>query len=194
MTGSDVRQKTLFLVTLTRPQSSTVSNGRPVRFSWGSFLFNGCIDSLGETIDLFSPDGVPLRATVALSLRGISERDARPASGAAAAAGATASAGVGIGASVGAIGGASFGGSASAGASFGATAGAAAGATAAAGASFAASADVGTTPLTITGSGDTIQSLAARAGVSWKALAAANGIANPLALPVGTVLDIRVGR
>lgn len=182
-TGRDVRQKTLFLVALTRPQSSAVSNGRPMRFSWGSFLFNGCLDSLGETIDLFSADGVPLRATVAVSLRGLAERDPRPSSG-----GGT-GAGSGFGASASAS--VSFGASASASASFGATAGASFGASA--GASFVGAA-AGTTPLTITASGDTIQSLAARAGVSWKALAAANGIDNPLVLPPGTVLDVRVGR
>jgi hypothetical protein len=39
-----------------------------VRFKWGSFLFDGIIESLDETLDLWSEDGRPLRATVALSL------------------------------------------------------------------------------------------------------------------------------
>ena len=30
-----------------------------VKFQWGSFIFNGTMDSMDETIDLFSPDGVP---------------------------------------------------------------------------------------------------------------------------------------
>jgi len=39
-----------------------------LKFQWGSFLFNGTMDTLDETIDLFSPDGVPLRASVAISI------------------------------------------------------------------------------------------------------------------------------
>lgn len=39
-----------------------------VRFQWGSFLFDGIIDSMDETLDLWSEDGYPLRSTVALSL------------------------------------------------------------------------------------------------------------------------------
>ena len=40
----------------------------PVRFLWGSFLFDGIVESLEEMIDFFSPDGKPLRASVALTL------------------------------------------------------------------------------------------------------------------------------
>jgi hypothetical protein len=39
-----------------------------VRFAWGSFLFKGLIDGIEETIDFFSPDGKPLRATISLTL------------------------------------------------------------------------------------------------------------------------------
>jgi hypothetical protein len=39
-----------------------------VRFLWGSFKFDGLVDSLEETLELFSPEGRPLRASVALSL------------------------------------------------------------------------------------------------------------------------------
>jgi hypothetical protein len=207
--GSDVRQRTLVLVALTRPQTASSSNGKAVRFSWGSFLFVGYIDSLGETIDLFSPDGVPLRAAVAVSMRGLAERDQRPGGGGAGAGGSLGiSAGVGgsFGASAGASAsfgaaasagaGASFGAAASAGAgaSFGAAASAGAGASFGAGASATAVAAIGTTPLTVAMSGDTVQSLAAKAGVSWKAVATANGIDNPRLLPPGTVLDVRIGR
>jgi nucleoid-associated protein YgaU len=43
-------------------------------------------------------------------------------------------------------------------------------------------------------SGDSIQAIAARggAGVSWKAVAAANGIDNPRLLPPGTILNLQV--
>jgi hypothetical protein len=39
-----------------------------VRFLWGSFRFDGVMQSLDETLELFSPEGRPLRATVAMSL------------------------------------------------------------------------------------------------------------------------------
>jgi hypothetical protein len=38
-----------------------------VRFQWGSFIFDGTMDSMDETIDLFSPDGVPQRASVSVN-------------------------------------------------------------------------------------------------------------------------------
>lgn len=39
-----------------------------VRFQWGSFLFDGVMVSMDETLELWSEDGQPLRATVAISL------------------------------------------------------------------------------------------------------------------------------
>ena len=39
-----------------------------VRFVWGSFQFDGMMDSLEETLDFFSSDGRPLRAAVSLNL------------------------------------------------------------------------------------------------------------------------------
>jgi phage tail-like protein len=39
-----------------------------VRLAWGTFQFDGHVEALEETIDAFSPDGRPLRATLALSL------------------------------------------------------------------------------------------------------------------------------
>ena len=39
-----------------------------VRFSWGSFLFDGIIDGLEESLEFFSPEGRPLRASIGLSL------------------------------------------------------------------------------------------------------------------------------
>jgi LysM repeat protein len=54
---------------------------------------------------------------------------------------------------------------------------------------------VGTTPLTLSAAGDTVQSIAAQAGtsVSWKVVAAANNIDNPRLLAPGTVLDLSGG-
>jgi Contractile injection system tube protein/LysM domain len=202
--GSDVRQTTLKLVALVQPRDGAAV-AKAVRFSWGTFLFIGYLESLGETIDLFSSDGVPLRATMSLSLRGIAPRDSRPESAdgggsGGGALGAGAGAGGAFGASVGASASAGFGASAGASAGFGASAsagfkagaGASASASAGASASFGASGSVGTTPLTLSLDGDSVQSIAARAGIdgSWKAVAAANAIDNPRVLPPGTVLDL----
>lgn len=41
-----------------------------VRFQWGSVGFDGRIESIAETLDLFAPDGRPLRALLALVLAG----------------------------------------------------------------------------------------------------------------------------
>jgi hypothetical protein len=41
-----------------------------VRFAWGTFEFDGLMDSLEETLDLFSPDGKPLRASLNLGFSG----------------------------------------------------------------------------------------------------------------------------
>lgn len=39
-----------------------------VRFHWGSFLFDGVMESINETLEYFSADGRPLRATLSISL------------------------------------------------------------------------------------------------------------------------------
>lgn len=39
-----------------------------VRFMWGSFQFDGMVDSLEENLEFFSPDGRPLRASMSLGL------------------------------------------------------------------------------------------------------------------------------
>lgn len=162
--GVSVQARTGPLVSLTTPrlQPDGSQARRVVRFLWGSFLFYGCVDSMSQTIDFFSDVGVPLRASVRLSLTEISDPSRRSGSGA----------GTGIGASFGA----SVGLSASAGASFGA--------------GESASFGVGTTPLTLSRDGDTIQAIGARSGgaVSWRAVATANGIDNPRLLQPGTVL------
>ena len=38
------------------------------KFIWGAFSFIGIMESLEETLDFFSPEGIPLRATVSLKL------------------------------------------------------------------------------------------------------------------------------
>ncbi|MGD1094983.1 MAG: peptidoglycan-binding protein [Bryobacteraceae bacterium] len=70
---SDVRKLTeqvAYFMSIQRPTDQTQPNNVPpnVKFQWGSFMFSGTMDSMDETIDLFSPDGVPLRASVSINL------------------------------------------------------------------------------------------------------------------------------
>jgi len=39
-----------------------------VRFAWGSFLFDGIMESLNESLEMFSEEGRPLRSKVSVSL------------------------------------------------------------------------------------------------------------------------------
>jgi hypothetical protein len=55
-----------------------------VRFLWGSFQFDGLMESLEESLEFFSNDGRPLRASMSLSLsqQKITEFTFRPVTGA----------------------------------------------------------------------------------------------------------------
>jgi hypothetical protein len=68
-TVDDVRkltQKVAFFIT---PQSEGTQFVPPaVRFLWGSFQFDGLMDSVEESLEFFSSDGRPLRASMSLSL------------------------------------------------------------------------------------------------------------------------------
>lgn len=65
--GQDVRIDTEKIANLMKPDEQ--NNAPPVvLFDWGTFKFKGMVDSYKETIDFFSPSGVPLRASVNLSL------------------------------------------------------------------------------------------------------------------------------
>ena len=68
----DVRRLTQDVIYFITPQeaSSDPTKFLPpgVRFCWGSFLFNGLVDGIEESIDFFSPEGKPLRATISLTL------------------------------------------------------------------------------------------------------------------------------
>ena len=76
---SDVRkltQKVAYFIT-PRPADDDRSKLLPpaVRFVWGSFRFDGMMDSMEENLEFFSSEGIPQRASVALSLsqHGITE-------------------------------------------------------------------------------------------------------------------------
>ena len=73
---SDVRRITrhiaeFFLQTRDPEQADADRPPPPSRchFRWGSFGFTGMVASMNETLDYFSADGVPLRATVSLTLK-----------------------------------------------------------------------------------------------------------------------------
>jgi hypothetical protein len=50
------------------PQTTPVPPG--VRFVWGKFQFDGVVDSMEESLEFFSNDGKPLRASMTLNLTG----------------------------------------------------------------------------------------------------------------------------
>lgn len=68
----DVRrltQKVLFFMT-PKPSEEDPDKLAPpaLRFSWGSFVFDGMVEGVEETIELFSPEGKALRASMSLTL------------------------------------------------------------------------------------------------------------------------------
>jgi hypothetical protein len=68
--GTDVRLMTEKVAYFLLPKTPGGTDRRPpcVRFEWGTFVFEGVVESLDETLDYFSEGGVPLRATLALNL------------------------------------------------------------------------------------------------------------------------------
>lgn len=68
----DVRRVTQKVVYFMTPQKSDVDPNKlappGVRFQWGSFLFDGMVEALDETLEYFSRDGKPLRASINLTL------------------------------------------------------------------------------------------------------------------------------
>lgn len=76
MSGDDVRMETHRIAHLMDPaqRSPRRRNAEEVRvpsivvFQWGTIRFEGYMDSYKERVEFFSPEGVPLRAVVNLSL------------------------------------------------------------------------------------------------------------------------------
>jgi hypothetical protein len=65
----DVRRLTGKVIELMAPKATDRSpTPPPVRFLWGSFQFDGIIDGIDQTLEFFSPQGVPLRASLALNM------------------------------------------------------------------------------------------------------------------------------
>jgi len=68
----DVRRLTQKVVYFMTPQTADQDPKKKappgVRFVWGSFIFNGMIESMEETLEFFSPEGKPLRASVSVTM------------------------------------------------------------------------------------------------------------------------------
>jgi hypothetical protein len=68
----DVRRVTTKVVYFMTPQKSDADPKKlsppGVQFQWGSFLFKGIVEALDESLEYFSPDGKPLRASMTLTL------------------------------------------------------------------------------------------------------------------------------
>jgi hypothetical protein len=146
----DVSKLTAPVAYFIQPQAIGKDNQKlppNVRFAWGSFFFDGTLDSFEQSFEFFSPDGRPLRAQVALTM---SRQEIRP--------------------------------------DFTTTAAAPPG-----------GGVPGRRPLTPVPAGATLPGLAAGmsaglgvGGVGWQAIAAANGIEDPLRLAPGQLVDLNL--
>jgi len=67
--AGDVRNLTKEVAYFITPQEVREGFTVPaVQFRWGSFSFDGVVESLEESLEFFSEDGVPLRASITLGL------------------------------------------------------------------------------------------------------------------------------
>ncbi len=68
---TDVRKMTEKVVKFIQPEPSGEEDKfvpPGIRFIWGTFLFDGIVDSIDESLEFFSPDGKPLRAKIAINI------------------------------------------------------------------------------------------------------------------------------
>jgi hypothetical protein len=65
-TGRDVRVDTAKVAALMKPGDDHLVP--TLSFEWGAYKFEGTMEGYRETLDFFSPNGVPLRASLSLSL------------------------------------------------------------------------------------------------------------------------------
>lgn len=67
--GEDIRLKTVQIAKLMEPSGSGKNKAPPVvNFEWGLYKFKGMLVTYKETIDYFSSNGVPLRASINISM------------------------------------------------------------------------------------------------------------------------------
>lgn len=67
----DVRKRTRKIAQLLQVSDPNARHPAPkrVQFRWGSILFEGVIDSFTEVLEYFSPEGVPLRSKLSISMK-----------------------------------------------------------------------------------------------------------------------------
>ena len=65
---SDVRKLTQKVVFFITPDPDSNNVPPAVRFIWGSFQFDGLMEGCEESLEFFSADGIPLRASMTLNL------------------------------------------------------------------------------------------------------------------------------
>jgi Contractile injection system tube protein len=74
LSDRDVRKMTKKVIDLINPDNIKQGSDAgkkialKVRLLWGSFKFDGIMESLEESLEFFAPEGIPLRATLTLSL------------------------------------------------------------------------------------------------------------------------------
>lgn len=67
--GEDVRLKTIQIAKFMEPMGKGKKATPPVvNFEWGMYKFKGMVETYQETIDFFSANGVPLRASTSISM------------------------------------------------------------------------------------------------------------------------------
>lgn len=68
----DVRRLTTQVLYFMKPKESDADPAKKVPpgvcFHWGDFMFKGMVEALEESLEFFSPDGKPLRASLSLTL------------------------------------------------------------------------------------------------------------------------------
>ena len=68
-TGASVRDVTANIAGLLEPAKDGSKKFAPkVEFGWGTYAFKGVVEQFKETLDFFSPEGVPLRSSINLTL------------------------------------------------------------------------------------------------------------------------------
>jgi len=68
-TGADVRAETKRLSKMLFPQSPSRPAPSRVTFVWGQIAFKGVVEQIVETVEFFSPAGVPLRSRVFMIIK-----------------------------------------------------------------------------------------------------------------------------
>ncbi len=68
--GEDIRLKTVKIASFMEPTEGSGNKKTPpkVNFEWGLYKFTGLAQSFKETLDYFSPNGIPLRSSVNITL------------------------------------------------------------------------------------------------------------------------------